>query len=355
MNTEIQKIAVTVDVTLHHVIERMNENRFGIVLVLDGARKLIGTVTDGDIRRALLSQIPLNESVATLLESKKKTRYSKPVTAQIGASREEYLVLLKEHQLLHLPILDAQGCVVGLVTQVDFAKMPGNSVQAVIMAGGKGERLMPLTSDLPKPMLHVGDKPLLEIIVNQLKKSGIGQVYVTTHHHHEAIKQHFGDGSGFGVDLQYVSEDRPLGTAGAVALVKHSKETLLVMNGDVLTKVNFNSMLDFHREHRADLSVAVRSYAFDVPYGVIECDDLTVTGVREKPRYNFLVNAGIYLVESAMLKYIPKNITFHMTDLITRLLEEEKRVISFPVHESWLDIGNHQEYQRAQEAIKEYS
>jgi len=225
-------------------------------------------------------------------------------------------------------------------------------LQAVIMAGGGGTRLRPLTENVPKPMLPVNDRPLMELIIEQLSQAGIRQVNVTTHYKGQQIVDHFGDGQDFGVELNYINEDRPLGTAGALGLMKTPQEPVLVINGDVLTQLNFRAMFDYHREHQADLTVAVRKYDLNVPYGVIESDGAFVRGLVEKPLLSFFVNAGIYLLEPSVHRYIPHGQRFDMTDLIQRLLEEERPVVSFPVVEYWLDIGLHADYKQAQEDIE---
>lgn len=352
MNVNVDLFCVEPDCALKQAIARMNSNRLGIILVVDKEQHLLGTITDGDIRRAILGNVGLNAAVSLVLENKAGTQYAKPLTAQVGRDRSVYLQLLKKHQVLHLPILDANRRVVGLVTMDEFVPYALPSMQAVVMAGGRGTRLLPLTEDLPKPMLPVGDKPLLEIIIEQLRSVGIQQVNVTTHHKPEKITQHFGDGKGFGVNLSYVSEDRPLGTAGALGLMETPKDTLLVINGDVLTEVNFKAMLQYHREHKADLTVAVHTYEVEVPYGVLECDGVAIKGLKEKPSVSFLVNAGIYLLEPKVHSYIPTGEHYNMTDLIQRLIDEGRPVVSFPIHEYWLDIGRYAEYQQAQEYDK---
>lgn len=354
MYTKVDLFCVRRDSTIKDAITQINENGLGIVLVIDAKRHLLGVVTDGDIRRAVLAKMDLTASVAALLERKVGTRYAKPLTAVFGADRKTYFRLLKENSLLHLPILDSNQCVVGLVTMEDFVEGNLASLQAVVMAGGRGARLHPLTEDLPKPMLLVGDRPLLEIIIEQLSSVGIQRVNVTTHHKPEKITQHFGNGQNFKVELSYVSEDRPLGTAGALGLLESPKETLLVINGDILTQVDFKAMLQYHREHKADITVAVRMYDVEIPYGVLECDGAVVRRLKEKPSLNFLVNAGIYLLEPVVHQYIPSGEHFNMTDLIQRLLDEGRHVVSFPVHEYWLDIGGLAEYQIAQEEAEKF-
>jgi NDP-sugar pyrophosphorylase family protein len=220
------------------------------------------------------------------------------------------------------------------------------------MAGGFGTRLRPLTEDTPKPMLLVGDRPMLERTIEQLKKAGIHRVDLTTHYKPEAISKHFGNGDEFGVTIRYVHEDQPLGTAGALGLLGDSQEPLLVINGDILTHVDFRAMLKHHREHKASLTVGVCRYDLQVPYGVIECHGPDILGISEKPKMPFLVNAGIYLLEPKVRKYIPAGKRFDMTDLIQSLIHADRKVVSFPIVEYWLDVGRPGDYARAQEDVR---
>jgi NDP-sugar pyrophosphorylase family protein len=201
-------------------------------------------------------------------------------------------------------------------------------------------------------MLLVGDRPLLELIIEQLSGSGIHKVNITTHYKPEKITEHFGDGSGFGVELNYVNEEQPLGTAGALGLMEESDEPLLVINGDILTRIDFRALFAYHHEHRADLTVAVRQYDLKVPYGVVECDGPMVSGLREKPVINFFVNAGVYLLQPSVRRLIGNGERLDMTDLIQRLLEAGRPVASFPVLEYWLDIGQLPDYEQAQEDVR---
>ena len=349
MYSDISKLCITVDHTITEAIARINKNGVGIVLVVNKDRHLVGTVTDGDIRRAILDNLHLTASIAILLERKAGTRFAKPFTALIGQDRDVYLKLLKQHGILHLPLLDVNERVAGLVTMEDFVEEGNLSLQAVVMAGGRGSRLYPLTENLPKPMLPVGDKPLLEIIIGQMRSIGIRKVNVTTHHKPEKISEHFGNGENFDVELSYVSENRPLGTAGALGLLNCPTETLLVINGDILTQVDFRAMLQYHREHDAELTMAVRSYGMEVPYGVVECEGSYIRSLKEKPSMKFLVNAGIYLLEPSAHGCIPAGEHYNMTDLIQHLISEGRPVVSFPIHEYWLDIGARAEYEQAQE------
>ena len=354
MHTDLSTFCVTPQTSLHDAIAQIDRNRLGIVLLLDGARRLLGTITDGDVRRAILANVDLAQPVTALLARKAGTRYAKPMTASIKADRETWLRVLKEQDILHLPLVDEEQRVAGLVTLEEFVPERVLPLQAVVMAGGMGSRLHPLTADLPKSMLRIGDRPLLEIIIQQLCEAGIKQVKVTTHHKPEKIAEHFGDGKGFGIALSYVTEDQPLGTVGGLGLLKVPEETTLVINGDILTQVDFRAMLTYHREHEADLTVAVRQYDLQVPYGVVECEGSFVRRINEKPSIGLFVNAGIYLLEPVVYRYLPNGRRFDMTDLIQRVLGDGRVVVSFPIREYWLDIGQPADYKQAQEEVKSW-
>ncbi len=340
------------DSPIREAIKRIDQGAQGIALVTDDEMRLIGTVTDGDIRRAILAGKDLETPVSELLAERVNSPYPKPVTAPIGTEPSELLRLMKEHIVQQVPIIDNDGIMVDLVSMEDL--LPGRDlpVQAVIMAGGYGMRLRPLTEDLPKPMLPLGDRPIMERIIEQLRDTGINRVSVTTNYLGEKIKTHFGSGQDFGVEINYVEEDRPLGTAGSLGLMDAPDEPLLVINGDILTRVDFRSMLTYHQKYQADLTVAVRQYGVSVPFGVVEGDGPYVKRLREKPRYSFFVNAGIYLLDPLVHSYIEGNQELDMTDLINILLEDDRTVINFPVMEYWLDIGQPPDYQQAQEDVK---
>lgn len=341
---QLDQIIVSPQRTIYETLELLDQAGLGILLLCDGDKKLVGLLTDGDIRRALLKQIPLSEPCSTVA-----TR--DPLVAIAPIQMSEALHLMdygRSFTVNHLPVVDDHHRVVDLLLRRDLVNEEMLGVTAVIMAGGFGTRLRPLTEDLPKPMLPVGERPLLELILTQLRKSGIRHVSITTHYKPEKITEHFGDGKEFGVDLNYVSEKEPLGTAGSLGLMLPPQEPILVMNGDILTQIDFQAMFTFHRKHQADLTVGVRQYDFQVPYGVMDSDGPYVRRIVEKPKYNFLVNAGIYLLEPVVYQYIPAGQRFDMTDLITKLLENGRKVANFPIVEYWLDIGQHEDYEQAQ-------
>ena len=286
------------------------------------------------------------------LSSKGNSNFGYPVTASVDEERVNLLRVLQANRIRHLPLVDKYDKVVDLVTLGEFLPSEDAPSQAVIMAGGFGLRLRPLTNELPKPMLPMGDKPLMEIIMGQLREAGIRQVNVTTHHKSEKITQHFGDGSNFGLQINYVTEDRPLGTVGGLTLMPTPAETILVMNGDILTQIGFKAMLDYHREHDADLTMAVQMCDIQIPYGVIECDGTFITSLREKPQLDFMVNAGIYLLEPNVFSLIPKDTEYDMTDLVQDSVDNRLTVVAFPIREYWIDIGKYSDYEQAQEDIR---
>ena len=323
--------------------------RIGLALLVDEDKRLLATVTDGDIRRGLLAGLTLDTAIAALLPIKETMPNPKAVTAPFGCDAVVQRCLMQERGLRHLPLVDDQGVVVDVVTLRDLVPEPPPGMRAVIMAGGFGTRLRPLTDDLPKPMLPVGGRPVMEWIVDQMREAGIRHINVTTHYKPEKVVEHFGDGRDFGVEFHYVSEDRPLGTGGALGLIPRDSEPLLVVNGDVLCRVDYRQMLEFHHDHHADLTVALSPHDIEVPYGVVTCEGPAIRSLEEKPHISMYVNAGIYLLEPAVYEHVPSGESFNMTDLIQWLLDAGKRVIGFPIREYWLDIGQHADYGQAQD------
>ena len=345
--SKLAQLAVSPNSCIREVLECIDRGAQGIALVLDDDRHLIATVTDGDVRRAILAGLDLELPVQELLVQRDPTFHSGPVTASVGTPETELIHLMSETSLRQIPLLDEEGRVVDIALLSELVKEYELPLRAIVMAGGYGTRLRPLTDELPKPMLPLGTRPLLEMIVEQLRDAGIRQVNVSTHYKGEMIAEHFKDGQDFGVDIRYVKEDQPLGTAGALSLLEESDEPLLVINGDILTRVDFRAMLNFHREHRADLTVAVRQYEFRVPYGVIDTDGVAVTGISEKPLVKQFINAGIYLLNPAIRRLIPNGQHYDIPELIERLLQEGRPVVCFPIREYWLDIGKADHYDQA--------
>jgi NDP-sugar pyrophosphorylase family protein len=260
--------------------------------------------------------------------------------------------MMNQYGLRHIPLVDGQHRVIDVALLGSLVKEYELPLRAVVMAGGYGTRLRPLTEEVPKPMLPIGGRPLLERIIEQLRQAGIHRVNLTTHYRADVITRHFGDGRDFGVEIRYVEESKPLGTAGALSLLEASEEPLLVINGDILTQMDFRMLLDFHREHHADMTVAVWPHEWQLPYGVVQLDGVTVTGISEKPRQRQFINAGIYLLNPDVCSYIPADRPYDMPSLISRLVAEGRRVVGFPVREYWMDIGKAEDYLKAQDDAK---
>jgi NDP-sugar pyrophosphorylase family protein len=308
---------------------------------------LLGVVTDGDIRRGLLNNLPLTESVSKVMNTS-------PTTAREGSSREELIDLMEKLDILSVPLLDVSGKVIGLETLHGALHQPKYQNPVFIMAGGFGTRLKPLTDTCPKPMLHIGNKPILETVIRSFIKAGFVNFYISTHYMPEQIQAHFGDGSEMGVNVTYVHEEQPLGTGGALGLLPKDLPKdlpLIMMNGDVLTKVDFQRLLDFHVDNGADATMCVREYDYQIPYGVINGEGNKITSMVEKPVQRFFVNAGIYVVSPDVIASVPKNHRVDMPTLLEEHMNERDNVLMFPIHEYWLDIGRMDDFNRAQADI----
>ena len=325
----------------------------GIALVVDEQQRLLATVTDGDIRRAILGGIDLNQPVMRLKQGQPDPPATSPVTAPLGTSEAEILALMRTHVVRQVPLLDEGGRVCGLVVLDDLVPETELPVTGVIMAGGYGKRLMPLTESVLKPMLPVNGRPLLEHMLGKLRQAGIRSVSLATHHLSDTIVEHFKDGSAFGMNLNYIRESEPRGTAGALSKLPASAQPFLVMNGDILTGVDVRAMLDFHRDHRADLSVGVRQYDIEVPFGLVQTNGVKVTAITEKPVLRHFINAGVYIVNPPVCAFVPGDGRFDMPDLIDAVLKSGGNVVSFPIREYWLDIGRIEHYQRAKIDVAE--
>ena len=344
-------LSVAENGSIRDVMECIDRNGQGIALVLGPDGRLITTLTDGDIRRAILSGVDLDLPINDLLLTRHPELPDGPITAAVNTPDADLLRTMNAKGVRQIPLVDEEGRVVDVALLSELVKEYELPLRAVVMAGGFGTRLRPLTEDVPKPMLQLGDRPLLEIIVERLKQAGIRHVNVATHYKGDVIAEHFKNGEAIGVDIRYVKEDQPLGTAGALSLIEEADEPLLVINGDILTRVDFRALLSFHREHHADLTVCVRQYEFSVPYGVIDTDGVNVKGISEKPLVRQFINAGIYLLNPQVRRLIPNGQPSDIPDLIERLVRENRTVVCFPIREYWLDIGKADQYNQAKEDI----
>lgn len=344
---DLTDLLVRENASVIDVMETIDRNATGVAVVADERRKLLGTITDGDIRRAILAKLDLFTPVSHLLDRRDIKRNPHTITAPVGTSHAELIRIMNDHTIRQIPLVDGEGRVRDVALLSELVKEYELPMTAVVMAGGFGKRLMPLTRDTPKPMLPVGDRPLLERIIGQLSECGVRRINLTTHYKKEIIEEYFGNGEGFGVHINYVAEDEPLGTAGSLCRLEPGDTPILVMNGDILTSVDFRNMFEFHREHAADLTIALKEFEIEIPYGVVETDGLIVSGISEKPRIKHFINAGIYLLNPNICGMVPKNTSFDIPDLIKLVIEKRGTVVGFPIREYWLDIGNVENYEQA--------
>lgn len=330
------------DAAILEAIACIDRTGLRIALVVDGDGRLTGTVTDGDIRRALLRALPLSTRVAEIM-----TR--NPRMAPAGSDDAGLFRLMRALRIQHLPLVDEEGRVVGLRTLESLLENPRRPNRVVLMAGGLGSRLGPLTRRVPKPMLPVGGRPLLETILETFADQGFYRFSISLNYLADTIRGHFGDGSRWGVEIDYLHETRRMGTAGSLTLLPtRPEEPFLVMNGDILTSVDFRQMLEFHQENEAAATMAVHEHTLQVPYGVVEVAGHRLVGVTEKPTHHHFINAGIYVLDPDVLNMIPDGTYFDMPELFLRLMGEGRTTVAFPIREYWLDIGQPQDLQRAE-------
>lgn len=284
---------------MEDAIRVLNSETYRIVLVEDQDKKLVGTITDGDIRRGLLQHLAMDAKLTEFMSTK-------PTVAKVEDSQNQILLKMQELDLLQVPIVDDYGKLVGLETLHNLHEKKRYDNPVFLMAGGLGKRLRPLTDDIPKPMLNVGSQPILETILKQFIEAGFHNFYISINYKAEILKAHFKDGSEWKVSIKYIHEEEPLGTAGALGLLPKNIPDLpiIVMNGDLLTKVDFEELLSFHTEHGLAATMCVRNYEFKVPYGVIEAEEHLITSIIEKPIHKFFINAGIYVLNTEVLNMV---------------------------------------------------
>lgn len=337
-----ESVVVSPDTPLAEAIRRIDKSGLQVALVLSEERRLLGIVTDGNIRRAILSGKDLDVPASQVM-------HPQPSAAPETASREELLALMRRKHIHHVPLLDDAGVVTGLATLDELTGVAERPNWVVLMAGGLGTRLQPLTNNYPKPLLPVGGKPILEKILESFAEQGFKRVFVSLNYKAEMIRDHFGTGSRWGVQIDYVHETTRLGTAGALSLLpERPTAPLVVMNGDLLTSTNFDSLLQFHADQGATATMAVREYDFQVPYGVVRLDGDRMSAIEEKPVQKFFVNAGIYALSPEALDYVPANTFFNMPTLFERVIASGRTTAAYPLREYWLDIGRLEEFERAQ-------
>lgn len=332
------------DASILTAIEVLDKTALGIVLVVDAAQQLLGTITDGDIRRALIRQVGINASVQYCMNHS-------PTTMLGSESKQNILRIMQEKQFYQMPLVDENGALIGLETLQHLLKRRYYDNPVFLMAGGFGTRLRPLTDNTPKPLLKIGDKPILQTILEQFVEAGFYNFYISTHFQAEKIQAHFGNGEQWRININYVHEERPLGTAGALSLLPKDLSDLpiIMMNGDILTKVDLAQLLQYHQAHQGIATMCVREYDFQIPYGVIKSgeNEHYIQDIEEKPIQKMFVNAGIYVLEAKLLQQVKANTKLDMPTLLQHQINEGNAVSMFPIHEYWLDIGQFPEFEQA--------
>ena len=341
-----QKYIIHQKQSLLEALTQINALRQGplVLFVLDDEERMVGTLTDGDARRALIAGANVQEKAGAVMHSNFNfiREGDGNIVAQLHKQRELHMKLV--------PILDQNNRISDIINLEEFiTKLP---IDAVLMAGGKGERLRPLTEKTPKPLLPVGGKAIIDHNIDRLISYGVQHISVTVNYLKEQIEEHFAQPHN-GVQVQTVREPKFLGTIGSVKFVKEFfNDTILVMNSDLFTNINYEDFYLHFKEHDAEMSVAAVPYTVSVPYGIFNLEGRDIHGLIEKPTYNYYANAGIYLIKRTALAEIPEDSFFNATDLIEKLISEKKKVIRFPLNGTWIDIGNPQEYQKANELVK---
>jgi dTDP-glucose pyrophosphorylase len=332
MLDDISRLRVPLTATVRAAIEALAELGGQIVLVLDDADVLRGVVTDGDVRRGLLRGVTLDDPVAEVMNPE-------PVTAPFDSSDSELRALLQRRGIRQIPLVE-NGRVRGVFTVDDLLRPRTSSSPVVLMAGGRGERLRPLTEHTPKPMLPIAGVPMIEIILRNLADQGFRDVWISVNYLAEQIVDHVGDGSALGLSVRYLREDKPLGTAGALAgLVPSVTEPFIVMNSDLLTQVDFGKLLKFHGKQSSAITVGVREHVTQIPFGVVTLNGAEVESIVEKPAHRVMVSAGIYAIDPAALAHLTANEYADMPGLLQRVMDSGDKVTAFPIHESWVDVG----------------
>ena len=327
--------------SINEAIKNLSNSGLQICFVCDG-KKLIGTVTDGDIRRAIIKKKNLEEKISEIMNK----NY---IFIHKNSSIQKAKTLMNLYKINQIPVIDNNKNLLNVFFSETIESPAQYQNPVIIMAGGFGKRLMPLTKDCPKPLLPILGKPVLEHIIIKLKNEGFRNIFISTYYLANMIKEYFGDGKNFGVMINYIEEEIPLGTAGCLSKFKsNNSKDFIVCNGDILTDISFTQLLDHHMKNKSTGTMAVREYFWKHPFGVIKTDGLKIKSIKEKPIEKTYVNAGIYVFKNKIIKMLEKNKKLEMTDFFRLLKKKKYNTIVFPMFENWLDIGDAKEYARAQ-------
>ena len=345
MDINIKEICFPCTISLLEAMKALDSNALQIILVVDEKKKLVGTLTDGDIRRGLLKGFSLKSPINAFMNRDFKSIKS-------SDDKEETILMMKKDRIRRIPIVDDQQNVLDLLLIEDFVNVKDINNTVVILAGGKGKRLRPFTNNCPKPMLKVEGKPILEIILENCISCGVTDFVFSVNYLKDKIIDYFGDGSKWNVKINYLIEDKPLGTAGSLSLISQdSIEPLVVINGDILTRIDLRKFIEFHNDLKAEATMAVREEKLQLHYGVIQNDGFNLVDIQEKPLITHQVNTGVYILNPSLLKLISPNEYLDMTTLLMNANENDKKVCIYPIHEYWIDVGRPENLRQANEDL----
>ena len=341
----IEKIKIAEDSSIKQTLKVISDGTFQIAIVVDKKGKLVGTLTDGDIRSGFLKGLNINSSVKSIVNKN-------PIIVKKTETKEKLLKIAISNKIHQIPVVDKNNKVIGIHIIDELIETKDKSNKVVIMAGGRGMRLRPLTKNIPKPMLKIGNKPILQTIVERFKESGYENFVICVNYKSKIIKNYFGDGKNFGVKISYIQEKTRMGTAGALSLFqKKPNKPFFVINGDLLTNLDFDKMLDYHIHHNSKATMCVTEYNLDSPYGEVKLDDKNIISIEEKPAHKVFVNAGVYILNPECIDLIPRKF-YDMPTFFKKIIKKKIKTISFPLGEYWLDIGRSNDLKKANDEYK---
>lgn len=342
-----RKCLVHKEATIYEAVEKMNESGLQLAVVVDENERLIGIINDGDIRRAVLRKVDFYHSITEIANMN-------PRIATVKQSDAELRMMMRDYNIHQIPVVNDEGVVCGIKTFQELICATPKDNAVVLMAGGEGRRLRPMTESCPKPLLKVGGKPILATIIDNFIDAGFHRFFISVNYKSEMIEEYFGDGHDRGISIEYLREKQKMGTAGSLQfLSKDETVPIIVMNGDILTNINLEALLNFHIGEEACATMTSRTYSWQVPYGVIQCDGNEIRGITEKPRNTYFVSAGIYVLNPQVISLIEQEHLMDMPDVFGRLIQQGEKVLSYPLTEYWMDIGQMDDFERAQADYEE--
>lgn len=335
--SDFKDVAISEHTSFGETIKKVDQHEKSIALIIDENSRLLGIMTDGDIRKAILKGIKLNENV-------KKTMNKNPFCLKPGYADGEMIRIMKEQNVYHLPIVDGEKILKGIVFKQTFVQQKVLLCPVVIMAGGLGSRLFPLTEDKPKPLLEVSGKPMIVHVLEKFRDEGAREFFICVNYKSTMIEDYLGDGSKLRVKITYIKEADRLGTSGALSLLPEISSPFFVTNADVLASVNFKAMYQFHLDNESILTMAIKKIQFDVPYGTVALEHNRIIDLSEKPSVENYINAGIYVIDNHCVREIPASQHYDMTDFISHLLSKNRKISGYLINGNWTDIGQLKDY-----------